>query len=271
MTTDLLQNKYASKSLKGVKTAPAVAPSAPARPALKNSRSLELTRDNDFLNGRHDIFDVLARHNEKDGDAGWDSNMNNTVALLERAKAMLSRAETTIREQHEHIRFLEDASGLCALTGLLNRRGFTKAFVREVARTNRGLNHGGLVVIFNLDNLERIENVHGAEAGQAAIKLVASALESEIREMDYAARIQHDEFVLLFSGSAMDKALGRLQHMALRLNKLSMGWQGHDIHLSLSLGLKSYGPGERAENIFKQASEDLSRNKKGSKTDARTA
>jgi hypothetical protein len=63
----------------------------------------------------------------------------------------------------------------------------------------------------------------------------------------------------------MEKALSRLQVMALRLNKLSLIWKNEEIHLSLSLGLKSFKAGERAEQIFKSASDDLSRNRKESK------
>jgi diguanylate cyclase len=256
MTSDLIQNKYAAKTIKNGHLAASL--NAPEKPA----RAWEITRDQDFLSGRHDIFDVLARHSEE--KEGWDRSMSATLSLLERARVMLDAAEQTIQKQDEQIEFLEDKSGVCALTGLLNRRGFTKAFVKEVARTNRGLNEGGLVVIFNLENLHRIEQLHGTEAGNTALRLIARALETEIREMDYAARIQHDEFVLLFAETSMERALTRLQQMALRLNKLSLIWNGEEIHLSLSLGLKSYSQGERAEQIFKSASEDLNRNRKDS-------
>jgi diguanylate cyclase len=262
MTSDFLQNKYTAKSIKAGHIAASLGKKA-APKARISARPLELTRDQDFLNGRHDIFDVLARHdNEKEG---WDRSMNATLALLERARVLLSSAEQTIEDQGSQIKTLEDGSGICALTGLLNRRGFTKAFVKEVARTNRGFNEGGLIVIFNLENLANIESAHGKDAGETALKLIARALETEIREMDHAARIQHDEFVLLFAETSMEKALTRLQVMALRLNKLSLIWNNEEIHLSLSLGLKSFKRGERAEQIFKSASDDLSRNRKESK------
>lgn len=261
MTSDLIQNKYALKSQKAGQIAASLNAGAKnVKARLAGNRPYELTRDQDFLSGRVDIFDVLARHEgEKEG---WDRSMSATIALLDRARVMLSSAEKTIQDQSAQLKYLEDVSGICALTGLLNRRGFTKAFVKEVARTNRGFNEGGLLVIFNVENLMGIERMHGEDAAQEALKLVAKSLEGEIREMDYAARIQSDEFVLLFAETDMEHALSRLQHMALRLNKLSLMWNGHDIHLSLSLGLKSFKPGERAEQIFQSASDDLSRNRK---------
>jgi diguanylate cyclase (GGDEF)-like protein len=260
MTADTVQAKLTAKR---AATPPL---RAPVRPAIKKSltgRPLELTRDQDFLNGQDDIFDVLARHSaEKEN---WDSRMNATLLLLQRTRSMLSDAEHTIQDLTEKLRYLEDVSGICALTGLLNRVGFSRALLREVARTNRGLSTGGLLVMFNLENLASIENDHGPKAVEAALRLIARALESEMRDMDFAARVQNDEFVLLFAHTTMDKALSRLQTMALRLNKVSMIWNNHEINMSLSLGLKSFAAGDRPDQIFQCASDDLARNRKNAK------
>lgn len=255
MTADYIQTKVTAQNLKH-------GPLAASLKKTRKNRPLELTRDQDFISGRHDIFDVLARHSaEKES---WDERMNTMLSLLERTRSMLSDAEQTIQDLSEKLRYLEDVSGICALTGLLNHAGFTRVLVKEVARTNRGLSTGGLLVIFNLENLERIEKDHGPKAAEAALRLLARALETEIRDMDSAARVQNDEFVLLFAQTTMEQTLGRLQALALRLNKLSMIWNNSELHLSLSLGLKTYAPGARADQIFKCASDDLARNRKSS-------
>lgn len=219
---------------------------------------LELTRDQGFLNGTRDIFDVLARH------GGDKKDQTNALSdLPERARIILKRAEKTILDQDRRLKDLEDMSGIDALTGLLNGRGFAKAFAVEVARTNRGYSEGGLLVIFSLENLEAIQSRHGMDAAEAALNLIARAVEAETRTMDHAARIHGDEFVLLFAETTMEKALDRLQTMALRLNRISLIRDGGEVRLNLSLGLKSYAKGARAEDIFTAASADLDRNRKG--------
>jgi len=202
-------------------------------------RPLELTRDPAFVSGTNDIFDVLAR-------------------------IMTQAAQQTIESQQHRLKTLEDLSGIDSLTGLLNERGFIKLFTREIARTNRGFNAGGLLVIFNLENYKTIETRHGTEASAQALILLAKTLEQEIREMDSAARMQDDEFILLFTDTSMENALERLQKMALRLNKISMIWDNQTIRLNLSLGLKSYGKGSHPDQIFKSASDDLQRNRRTS-------
>ncbi|MCC6597582.1 MAG: diguanylate cyclase [Alphaproteobacteria bacterium] len=247
MTSDIVQNRYTRK---------AAPPTQGAGPETR----LELTRDQAFLNGSRDIFDILARHSGDPAQNGMDA----FSALPEPARKILRNAEETIREQNIRLKSLENLSGVDLLTGLLNAQGFAKAFSAEVARTNRDLSEGGLLVIFNLENLETIEFLYGPEAAESALELVAKALGVEKREMDHAARIRGDEFVLLFAETTMEKALDRLQTMALRLNRISLIWGGTEIRLNLSLGLKSYAKGSRAEDIFTAASADLDRNRTGS-------
>lgn len=82
------------------------------------------------------------------------------------------------------------------LTGLQNRRAFTLFAEQELARARR---HGSTpaLVFADLDGLKRINDEHGHAAGDAAIRLVASALRSIFRETDIVARWSGDEFVAL--------------------------------------------------------------------------
>jgi len=247
MASDLIQNQYARKTTPNAKT---------------RGNRLELTREQSFLDGQHDIFDILARH-QNDG-ARLNQNLGTTAQFLERTRVMLHSAEQKVCEQDQQLKTLQGSSETDPLTGLLNRKGFSRALLREVARTNRGYNEGGLMVMFSLENFAKIHSTHGEKAAEHAVTLIANALESEMRDMDLAARTADDEFILLFTDTTMDIALGRLQNMALRLNRLSLVWNEEEIRLNLSLGLKSYQKGDRADAIFQDASNDLNRNRKHS-------
>lgn len=98
------------------------------------------------------------------------------------------------------------------LTGLQNRRAFTLFAEQELARARR---HGStpVLVFADLDGLKKINDEHGHAAGDAAIRLVASALRSIFRETDIVARWSGDEFVALMgegSGEAALRIAGRL-------------------------------------------------------------
>jgi diguanylate cyclase (GGDEF)-like protein/PAS domain S-box-containing protein len=84
------------------------------------------------------------------------------------------------------------------LTGLHNRRGFTLFADQEIARARRS---GRLptLVFADLDDLKGINDVHGHGSGDAAIRIVATAFKSILRESDIVARWSGDEFVALLS------------------------------------------------------------------------
>jgi diguanylate cyclase (GGDEF)-like protein/PAS domain S-box-containing protein len=84
------------------------------------------------------------------------------------------------------------------LTGLHNRRGFTLFADQEIARARRS---GRLptLVFADLDDLKGINDAYGHASGDAAIRLVANAFKSILRETDIVARWSGDEFVALLS------------------------------------------------------------------------
>lgn len=136
------------------------------------------------------------------------------------------------------------------LTGLKNRKGFAEGFTRELGRSRRFQSHGGLLVVIDLDNFAQIKTTYGHLAGQACLRLVGKTLAHEIRQADVAARFEGDEFVLLLADAKRDEALSRVQTLAWHLNNLSLVWNGEEIPICASVGVKPYSIGDRAETIF---------------------
>ena len=173
-------------------------------------------------------------------------------AILKDAKALLARQQARIDE-------LSRLATTDELTGLLNRRGFIQVFERELDRIGRekrsGLKRqqGGVVVMIDLDNFKTINDMYGIEASDAALKLVAKTLKMDIRKMDVAARLEGDEFISLFMGTSREKALPRIQRLIKTLNNLSFVWDGHEIDIRASVGVKEYAPGDKIGRILSTA------------------
>ncbi|MCB1838968.1 MAG: GGDEF domain-containing protein [Rhodospirillales bacterium] len=233
MTSDLVQNSYASR-LKKV-----------------SGRKLELTRAEGFLTGAMDIFDLLGG-TKTEGAPGLD-----VKELLKAAYRAIARSEKTISEQKQRIEALESLLTTDELTGITNRRGFFQNLSRELDRANRDQNEGGLLIMIDLDHFKTINDMHGHLAGDACLKKVADFLMGEIRAMDTAARLGGDEFILLFPRTTREKAMKRAQQLALRLNSLTVEWDGQQIPVHASVGLRNFGAGDRIEEILEDADEDL--------------
>ncbi len=244
MTTDFIQHRNSMKQSEH----------AGLHTAISNKEQLELTRNNGFLEGTQDIFDVLTEHSRD--NTGLKNTIHNTVSLLEKARGTIQRAEEKILQQNKRIAALERINTTDELTGLSNRLGFEQVFKRELSRAKRNHENSGTLILIEIESHTNVESKHGTAAAESSLKLVSQILSEEIRNMDVAARLSDDEFVLLLPNTAADRILDRAQKMALRLNNLSMIWNNIEIRISASLGLQSYGPEDKFEAMFKSNDKD---------------
>jgi diguanylate cyclase (GGDEF)-like protein len=103
-------------------------------------------------------------------------------------------------ETHQHLLRLAESD---PLTGCPSRQALRAWFERW---------EGGepvSVVLIDIDNLKRINDRHGHEAGDEALQLVAGVLKESIRLGDLVVRWGGDEFVTVLRGAAHDAATRR--------------------------------------------------------------
>lgn len=233
----------------------------PQKPATKGlPHALKRTpMQGKWLDEADEVFSYLERHKiQKDS---WWKSMNTTIGLLRQAHRLILQSEIKIKEQAEKIKKLEALSKTDELTQILNRRGFLHEFDRELDRVNRDKSQGGLLIMIDLDNFKSINDTYGHEAGDSALKLMASTLNNDVRTMDVTGRMGGDEFVILFVNTDRKQALERAQFLIKKLNNLSFIWKGHEIPVRASLGLKEYKKGSKAKHIFGAADENMYQNK----------
>jgi diguanylate cyclase (GGDEF)-like protein len=87
------------------------------------------------------------------------------------------------------------------LTGLANQRTFARILELELARAGRQGSEIS-VAIFDVDGLTDINDRLGHEAGDDALRAVASVLAESVRLVDTVARYGGDEFVVIAPGAA---------------------------------------------------------------------
>lgn len=81
------------------------------------------------------------------------------------------------------------------LTGLYNRRYFEAFMDKQVAISQRN-NQFLSVIMLDIDNFKAFNDSYGHDAGDAALKVVAHALNSVIRNSDIAVRYGGEEFIV---------------------------------------------------------------------------
>ena len=91
------------------------------------------------------------------------------------------------------------------LTGAANRRAFYESAEIEIDRMHR-YKHPFTLAFIDLDNFKSINDGYGHQAGDRALRLIATAIRRSIRSSDIFARLGGDEFVVLLAETGENQA-----------------------------------------------------------------
>ena len=89
------------------------------------------------------------------------------------------------------------------LTGLANRRGFGCIIERMQALCRRGQRPATLVEI-DLDNFKKVNDQHGHQAGDEALRAFAEMVRGHFRKADVIARLGGDEYAVWCNDASAD-------------------------------------------------------------------
>jgi diguanylate cyclase (GGDEF)-like protein len=125
------------------------------------------------------------------------------------------------------------------LTGLYNMRRFAimvDPLFGQALRYNRPAS----MLMIDSDNLKAVNDLHGHQAGNRMLKMVAKCIETELRHTDVLARYGGDEFVALLPETAADRALEVAQRILKAVATTPLEFEGKRIETSVSIGLACY-------------------------------
>ena len=125
-------------------------------------------------------------------------------------------AEAALRIAAEQLKNLADTDGL---TGVMNRRGFDEAFVREAARSAREGTPLSVLMI-DIDWFKAYNDTYGHPAGDDALRTVGQVIRDTLRSADVAARYGGEEFSILLPQTTGEEAAAITKKRELRLRLL---------------------------------------------------
>jgi diguanylate cyclase (GGDEF)-like protein len=157
------------------------------------------------------------------------------------------------------------------LTGLNNRRSFTKAFGRMVEHADRYAEPISLLMI-DIDRFKSINDTHGHAVGDDVIRAVADTILLSIRKVDVAARIGGEEFAVILPMSPMKSSLATAERIRKEIRKRAIPHGRTSISVTVSIGVATRsGPGAVPETLIKEADRCLYAAKEGGRDRCETA
>src|SRR5262249_39089555 len=138
-----------------------------------------------------------------------------------------------------------------ALTGLANRQSFMSRLDMALARAER-LGTGVAVLFIDLDHFKPINDVHGHDAGDAALRIAAQRIKSVLRVYDTPARFGGDEFAVLLEGIHGPHDAANTAHKLVNVLAQAIPHRALSLAMGASIGIACSGS-KTAEAMLQQA------------------
>ena len=152
-----------------------------------------------------------------------DSEQSEAATLLAQQTAALIDVAQALRRERR-------AAVTDSLTGLLNRRGFDERLREEIGRATR-TGRSLALVLADCDDLKRVNDGAGHEAGDRVLEAFANLLREQKRLTDIAGRLGGDEFALLLPETDAGDAVVATERLLDRLRSLG------DTPITASIGI----------------------------------
>ncbi len=198
------------------------------------------------------------------------------VEFVEKDDQRYARAEKRNHQLLEQIRSMEDESNELrqkldenrrkllhdSLTGVRNRLSYDELLEQEIARFSRYREIFSYALL-DIDHFKRINDQYGHNAGDNALRIVATMMLRHIRKTDFLFRIGGEEFVLLLPKTQIENAAPLVEKIRKSVSKAEFHYKQERVSVTMSAGLTEMRPNDGAISIYERADKALYEAKRG--------
>lgn len=149
---------------------------------------------------------------------------------------------------------LEQETFTDPLTGIYNRRFMEQRLTEEISKARR-YNFQLSVLLFDLDHFKQVNDKHGHQAGDQALIEISTLVNAQLRDSDILSRYGGEEFLIITPNTGPAEVVLLAERLRARIEthdflKDYEGIQESDLHLTVSIGLASFGDSSDNEEIL---------------------
>lgn len=148
------------------------------------------------------------------------------------------------------------------LTGLLNRRGFNEQ-CEKIFSLARRRDIPVALVMTDIDRFKSINDEHGHEAGDQALRHFTRLMQVSRRREDILARVGGEEFALILPGSTLDDAIQVADLLRERTEIAPFTYKNATVRMTASFGVATLSKADAAmSEVVARADKALYRSKR---------
>ncbi len=144
-----------------------------------------------------------------------------------------------VQALRDRVEELSELVSTDALTGLFNFRHFKTVLQAEMDRSKRSGIPTSLVLV-DLDHFKAVNDTHGHEVGNLALRHLASILKSEVRTTDIVCRYGGEEFAMIFPETHLNLAVKVADRIREEIQNTPVRTDNGEINLTASMGASVY-------------------------------
>jgi len=210
---------------------------------------------------RNHVDSFILKENEKDNEA---------ALVIEKLKNQVKVMEDEAEDLKEQIEKEREQTLRDVLTGMPNRLAYDERLDTELANYRR--NQGSFVlVVWDIDLFKKVNDTYGHAAGDQVLKLVASILNENMREVDFIARYGGEEFVSILPATDLKGAQLITDKLRELIASSKFHFRDEAVKVTVSSGFAEVKNDEEGENLFIRADKALYKAKESGRNNCQAA
>ena len=158
---------------------------------------------------------------------------------------------TTSKKHTKLIDELKDEAMHDGMTGLLNHKFFEKRLDEEIERSNR-YEEKITLLFLDLDNFKRINDTYGHQFGDYVLKVTASIIADNVRNIDVVSRYGGEEFSVVLVNADKEDSLNTAERIRKQIEDFNFCDKKINERLTISIGMGEFPKdGKNREDIIK--------------------
>ncbi|MCF6282546.1 MAG: diguanylate cyclase [Candidatus Polarisedimenticolaceae bacterium] len=143
-----------------------------------------------------------------------------------------------------------------SVTSLPNRTAYEERMKQEYARWKR-FGEPLSMLVWDIDDFKSVNDRFGHQAGDKALKVIATILRKRLRESDFIARYGGEEFVCLLAGTDKEQAHLVAEEMRKSVSESGFHSGSKEIVLTASCGISAFQADDTPSTVFARTDKAL--------------